>query len=121
MARRTAPKGGSPFYAASQQLHAAAAAFQPKGMMEVYQEFGELPFAMMEIAAAIQARAEACSPAKTPLNPAITTVLTQIATAVNAAAVSAQQLQVALVALHPELQRLLRPRPAEAMWDTTSN
>jgi adenine-specific DNA glycosylase len=90
-------------------------------MIEVYHEFQEFPHSLMEIAAAIQKRAAACSPDKAPLNPAISTVLTQLAAAVHAAAVSSQQLETALVALHPELKRLTNPRAAEGMWDTVNN
>lgn len=118
----SAPAPVSPFYRLAQELHAAAAKWQPNGMLPIRAELYELPHSLGEIAAAIRKRADACSPANSPLKPAIETTLQQIAAAVDAAAQASVQLGPAMDALHSvEVQRLLAPRANESAWDTSNN
>jgi hypothetical protein len=117
-----AQEPASPFYRIAQELHAAAAQWQPTGMLPILRELHELPYSLGEIAAAIRKRADACSPAKAPLRQEIQTTLQQIAAAVDAAATAAVQLGPAMEALHPvEVGRLRNPRANESAWDTSNN
>jgi hypothetical protein len=120
MAATQVPQPSSHFWQSAQQLHGAAAKFQPRGMMEVRAETAELPFALAEIAQALRTRAQACT--KHPLHPQIAQLLMQVSSCVDAAAHASKQLFPAFDALHPtEVARILKPRPDEGKWDTVNN
>jgi hypothetical protein len=113
-------QGSSHFWASARQLHATAAQFRPRGMMEVRQECIELPHSLTEIANALRVRAQACT--KEPLHPQLANLLQQMAACVDTAATASRELGPAFDALHPtEVARILKPRPNEAAWDTANN
>lgn len=115
-----APQPSSHFWQSARQLHAAAAKFQPRGMMEVRAECAELPYALSEIASALRARAQACT--QHPLHAQMAQLFMQISACVDSAAQASTQLYPAFDALHPtEVRRILQPRPNEPAWDVNNN
>jgi hypothetical protein len=120
MASSQTPQPSSHFWHSARALHAAAAKFQPRGMMEVRTETAELPHALAEVAQALRTRAQACT--KHPLHPQIAQLLMQVSACVDSAAHASKQLYPAFDALHPtEVTRILKPRPDEGKWDTVNN
>lgn len=114
------PQPTSPFFHAARQVHATAAKFEPRGMMEVRGETYEMPHSLDEIAAALRVRAQACT--KQPLHPQLAHAIAQVAACVDSAAQAARQLGPAFDALHPtEVARILKPRPNEQAWDVANN
>lgn len=114
------PQPSSPFYHAARQVHAAAAQFEPRGMMQVRTEAYEMPHSLGEIAAALRVRAQACT--KQPLHPQLAQAIAQVASCVDAAAQAARQIGPAFDGLHPtEVARVLQPRPNEQAWDVANN
>lgn len=114
------PQPSSHFWRSAQQLHGAAAKFEPRGMIEVRNECFELPHALGEIAAALRVRAQAVT--KQPLQPALAAAIMQIAACVDTAAQASRQLGPAFDNLHPtEVARILKPRPNEQAWDVSNN
>lgn len=120
MSGNSTPQPTSVFWHAARQLHAAAAKFKPRGMIEVRTECYELPQALAEISGALRKRAEECT--KQPLDPKLAAAIMQIAACVDTAAHSSRTLGDAFDGLHPtEVRRILRPRANEGAWDTTNN
>ena len=120
MSGNAAPQPSSVFWQAARQLHAAAAKFKPRGMIEVRAECYELPHALTEIAGALRTRAQECT--KQPLEAPLAAAIMQIATCVDTAAQASRSLGPAFDGLHPtEVNRILKPRPNEQAWDTTNN
>jgi hypothetical protein len=117
---KQAPQPVGPVYQAARRVHATAAEYTVKGVMELRTEAYEFPWTIKEIANAVRARVAHCT--KEAVQPEYAQALNQIATTVDAAAQAAARLGEAFDALHfTEVRRILAPRPGEDKWDIANN
>ncbi|MGW7001396.1 hypothetical protein ACWGCW_00865 [Streptomyces sp. NPDC054933] len=116
--------GGHHFVAPAMEMARIAAAYDPKGMLQVGEDFVGLEEALRLHAEAMKVTVENAD-AKQPLAPQIIETMRQIHQLQIKAAELAGELKPAFEKLHHvDLERLRNPRKGkhgEAMWDATVN
>jgi hypothetical protein len=120
----TAMSGGHHFIAPAMEAARIAATYDPKGMLQVGEDFAGLEEALRLHAEAMKATVENAD-AKQPLDPRIVEIMRQIHQMQIKAAEMAAELRPAFEKLHDvDLTRLRNPRKGaagERMWDVASN
>jgi len=112
---------GHHFVAPAEQMAAAAAQYDPQGMLQVGQDFIGLEEALRLVAEALKVTVENAN-AKQPLDPQIVQMMEQVYMLQIRAAEMASELKPAFEKLHlPDLERHRNPRTGERMWDIASN
>lgn len=117
----TPVSGGHHFIAPAMEMARIAANYDPKGMLQVGEDFTGLEEALRLHAEAMKATVENAH-GKQPLDPQIIEIMRQIHHLQIKAADLAQELRPAFEKLHHvDLERLRNPRTGERMWDVASN
>lgn len=116
--------GGHHFVAPAMEMARIAATYDPKGMLEVGEDFAGLAEALRLHAEAMKITVENAD-ATQPLDPRIVEIMRQIHGLQLKASELAEELRPAFERLHDvDLSRLRNPRKGkagEAMWDVASN
>lgn len=116
--------GGHHFVAPAMEMARIAATYDPRGMLEVGEDFAGLAEALKLHAEAMKITVENAD-AKQPLDPRIVEIMRQIHGLQLKASELADELKPAFERLHDvDLSRLRNPRKGkagEAMWDATTN
>jgi hypothetical protein len=116
--------GGHHFVAPAMEMARIAAAYDPKGMLEVGEDFAGLAEALKLHAEAMKITVENAD-AKQPLDPRIVEIMRQIHGLQLKASELADELKPAFERLHDvDLSRLRNPRKGktgESMWDASVN
>ena len=116
-----APMSGHHFTASALEMAAAAAQYQPQGMLQVGQDFAGLQEALQLVAEAMRITTEKAD-AEQPLAPQVVDLMRGIYQLQQKAAEMAAELVPAFENLHHvDLTRLRNPRNGEQMWDVSTN
>jgi hypothetical protein len=105
----------------SAQMIAAAARYEPEGMLEYGEDLRRMPAVFENVATAFRTLADKGA-AELPIHAGVSEALGAIHTHQVACGQAAGEVHAAFETLHePELTRLRAPRPGEALWDVRSN
>lgn len=116
-----APMSGHHFTASAMEMARAAAAYEPTGMLQVGQDFANLPEALNLVAEAMKITTDKAD-GEQPLDPQIIELMRGIYQLTQKAAELAGELKPAFENLHHvDLERHRNPRTGERMWDVASN
>lgn len=109
------------FIQAAAEMLGAAMVYRPDGMMQVGNDFAQMPEAFRNVANAMKSMAQTADD-EWPLHPTIKDLMTQVYQQLQQAATLSEQFAPAFKSLHAvDIQRIEAPRRGEKMWDVTAN
>lgn len=109
------------FNEAAAEMFGAAMVYNPDGMMQVGQDFAQLPEAFRNIAGAMQTMAKRAHD-NDPLHDAIIDIMYNIYQKLHEAAKLSEDLAPAFRSLHAvDIKRIESPRRGEEKWDLSAN
>lgn len=128
-ALKGAPTGGGQnmstiqarFIQAAAEMLGAAMVYRPDGMMQVGNDFAQMPEAFRNVANAMKSMAQTADD-EWPLHPTIKDLMSQVYQQLQQAATLSEQFAPAFRSLHAvDIQRIEAPRRGELMWDVQAN
>lgn len=109
------------FIQAAAEMLGAAMVYRPDGMMQVGNDFAQMPEAFRNVANAMKTMAQTADD-EWPIHPAIKDMMQQVYQQLQQAATLSEQFAPAFRNLHQvDIQRIESPRKGETMWDVTNN
>lgn len=107
---------------ASRELIGAAAMYHPEGMMEIGNDFAQMPEFLQNLAKSIQNMTRQVQEGDTPMDPAIVDMVKTIHAGILKVAHSAEDLKPMFENYHADdIKRIREPRRNEQMWDVEAN
>jgi hypothetical protein len=109
------------FNEAAAEMLGAALVYNPEGMMQVGNDFAQMPEAFRNIAGAMQKMAQRAND-DDPIHPAIVDIMHNMYQKLHEVAKMAEDLGPAFRSLHAvDIKRIESPRRGEAKWDLSAN
>lgn len=109
------------FIQAAAEMLGAAMVYQPEGMMQVGNDFAQMPEAFRNVANAMKKMADRAHD-EDPIHPAILDMMGAIYQKLQEAATMSEDLAPAFRNLHAvDIKRIEAPRRGEQKWDVANN
>ncbi|MFC9808490.1 MULTISPECIES: hypothetical protein [Streptomycetaceae] len=107
---------------ASRELVGSSAMYHPEGMMEIGNDFAQMPEFLQNLAKSIHHMTRQVQEGDTPMDPAIVDLIKGVHAGVMKVAQSAEDLKPMFENYHADdIKRIREPRRNEQMWDVGSN
>ncbi|MFG2639023.1 hypothetical protein ACGFX8_35915 [Streptomyces sp. NPDC048362] len=107
---------------ASREMVGSSAMYNPEGMMQIGNDFAQLPEVIRNVAAAFQGMTRQVQEGDTPMAPEIVDMVKSLYAGILKAAHSAEDLKPMFENFHADdIRRIRQPRRNEQMWDVDVN
>ncbi|MET7828502.1 hypothetical protein ABZT23_27960 [Streptomyces sp. NPDC005386] len=107
---------------ASREMVGSSAMYHPDGMMQIGQDFAQMPEVIRNVASAIQLMTRQVQEGDTPMAPAIVDQVRSLHANLLKQAHAAEDLKPMFENLHADdIKRIREPRRNEQMWDVAAN
>jgi hypothetical protein len=107
---------------ASREMVGSSLMYNPEGMMQIGNDFAQMPEVIRNLAAAIHGMTRQVQEGDTPMAPAIVDMVKTLHAGILKAAHEAEDLKPMFENFHADdIKRIRQPRQNERMWDVANN
>nr|WSZ99554.1 hypothetical protein OH820_31350 [Streptomyces sp. NBC_00857] len=107
---------------ASREMVGSSLMYNPEGMMEIGNDFSQMPEFLQNLAKAIYEMTSQVQEGDTPMDPAIVDKVKAIHAGIRQVAQSAEDLKPMFENYHADdIKRIRNPRRNEQLWDVSAN